>query len=238
MVARGGADAAIAGGAESKMNPMGLLRQALLKRLCVEWKGEPGEACRPFDVRHCGTVVAEGGGLLILEDAQRARARGARAYAEVAGFASANDPGGIDVEKPNAGSLDLAVARALVDAGIGPGDVDLIVTHGTGVPGEDQAEADAWRAALGDAAGKIPAVAVTGALGSLFAGAGGVELAVAALALRHQVVPPTVNHQSAAAGCELNFQSAPLPAQIRNVVTGSFSVGGQSGACVLRRSQS
>jgi 3-oxoacyl-(acyl-carrier-protein) synthase len=189
-------------------------------------------------VRHCGTVVAEGGGLVILEDAQRARARGAHAYAEVAGFASACNPAGIEVEKATAGSLNLAVSRALTDAGVGPEEVDLIVTHGTGVPGEDQAEADAWRAALGEAAGTIPAVAVTGGLGSLFAGAGGVELAVAALALRHQVIPPTVNHQSSAGGCELNFQSAPRAARIRNVVTGAFSVGGQSGSCVLRRSQS
>jgi 3-oxoacyl-[acyl-carrier-protein] synthase II len=130
MVARGAADAAIAGGAESKMNPMGLLRQALLKRLCVEWKGSPAEACRPFDVRHCGTVVGEGGGLVILEDAQRARARGAHAYAEVVGFASACNPAGIEVEKATAGSLNLAVSRALTDAGIAPGEVDLIVTHG------------------------------------------------------------------------------------------------------------
>jgi 3-oxoacyl-[acyl-carrier-protein] synthase II len=238
LVARGGADAAIAGGAESKLNPMGLMRQHLLKRLCAGWEGEPGSACRPFDQRHCGTVVGEGGGLLVLEDLQRARARGASVYALLAGFGAACDPAGIDVLSANAGSLDLAVRRAMDDAGVRPGDVDLIVAHGTGVPAEDRCEADAWRAALGPVAESAPAVAVTGAVGSLFAGAGGVELAVAALAIRHQTIPPTINHQAPAAGCGLNFQAEAKPASLRTVVTAAFSVGGQSGACVLRRCES
>lgn len=239
-VARGSADAAIAGGAESKLNPMGLLRQALLKRLVRDSDGEPAgpaDACRPFDRRHAGTVIGEGGGLLVLEDIQRARARGARVYAEIAGFGAACDPAGIDVTAANAGSLDLAVRRAMRDAGVTPDQVGLIVAHGTGVPGEDLCEARAWRAALGDSAAGIPAAAITGAVGSLFAGAGGVELAVAAMALHAQTVPPTPNHQVPADGCRLNFQAEPLRQAIEYAVTGAFSVGGQSGACVLRRTR-
>ncbi len=239
LVARGGADVAVAGGAESKLNPMGLMRQSLLNRLAADIEGgAPAEACRPFDADHRGTVVGEGGGLVILENADRAAARGATPYAELVGFGAACDPAGIDVAEPNAGSLDLAVAKALDDAGIGPEDVGLIVTHGTGVPGEDAREARAWHKALGPAAETIPALAVTGAVGSLFAGAGGVELAVAAEAVRKQIIPPTVNHAKAAEGCEMGFRSAAGAADLRYAVSGAFSVGGQSGACVLKRCES
>ena len=235
LLARGGADAAIAGGAETKLNPMGLMRQVLLKRVCEGFAGEPGEACRPFDERHAGTIVGEGSGLVVLEDLRRAIDRGASPYAEVVGFGSACDPGGIDVERANAGSLDLAVAKALDDAGIAPKDVGLIVTHGTAVPDEDRCEARAWRSVFGDALDTVPACAITGAIGSLFAGAGGVECAVAAMALKNQTVPPTVNHRAPADGCEMNFPAEARTADLEYAVTGAFSVGGQSGACVLRR---
>ena len=235
LVARGGAEAAIAGGAETKINPMGLMRQVLLKRVREGFDGEPTEACRPFDAGHAGTIVGEGGGLVVLENLARAEARGARPYAEVVGFGSACDPAGIDVTHANAGSLDLAVAKALDDAQITPKDVGLIVTHGTAVPEEDRCEAAAWRNVFGDALATIPACAITGSVGSLFAGAGGVECAVAAMALKNQTVPPTVNHLSPAAGCELSFLAEPRASELEYVVTGAFSVGGQSGACVLRR---
>jgi 3-oxoacyl-[acyl-carrier-protein] synthase II len=237
LVARGGADAVIAGGAESKLNPMGMMRQCLLRRVAADWDGAASEGCRPFDRAHCGTAVAEGGGLLILEDFDRAAARGARVHAEIAGFGSACDPAGIDIEQANAGSLDMAVRRAMDDAGITPDQVGLIVTHGTGVPGEDRCEVEAWQAAMGEVIESIPAVSITGAIGSLFAGAGGAELAVAAMALERQTIPPTVNHDSPADGCGLTFLSEPKQVPLEYVVSGAFAVGGQSGACVLRRHQ-
>jgi len=159
-------------------------------------------------------------------------------YAEVVGFASACDPSGIELERPNAGGLELAVRAAMADAGITPEQVGLIVLHGTGVPGEDVCEAAGWRAVLGDLAGTIPAVAVTGALGSLFAGAGGVELAVAAKALQTGTIPPTVNFEQAAPACELALGSAAREGDFEYAVSAAFSVGGQSGACVLRRIES
>ena len=235
VVARGAADAAIAGGAESKLNPMGLLRQSMLKRLCTTWQGDVSEACRPFDAQHAGTVIGEGGGLLIIEAMDNAKARGARMYAEIVGFASACDPGGIEVLTPTAGGLGLAVRAAMKDAQIGPEQVGLIVTHGTGVAGEDVCETAGWRSVLGDLAERIPAVAVSGSLGSLFAGAGGVELAVAAKAMHSQTVPPTVNFTSAAPDCGLDLHSAARSGDFEYAVSAAFSVGGQSGACVLRR---
>ena len=234
-IARGDADVVVAGGAEGKLNPVGLLRQGLLKRLTEAGNDSPGSACRPFDAAASGTVVGEGGGLIVLEDLDRARARSARVYAELVGFGAACDPEGFDVTRRSAGGLDLAVERALADAGITAEEVGLIVAHGTGVPGEDAREAQAWQRVLGDRAGAVPATAVTGAVGSLFAGAGGVAIAAAAMALREQQVPPTVNFAAPAAGCRLNLSSRVRPTEIDYVATGAFAVGGQSAACVLKR---
>jgi len=234
-IARGAADAVIAGGAESKINPMGLLRQQLLGRLCTERNDRAADACRPFDADHAGTVIGEGAGLLMLEQMQRAQARGARIYAELVGCGASCSPAGIDVTEANAGSLDLAADNALRDAGIGPDDIDLVVAHGTGVAGEDRCEADAWRAALGRRAETVPATALTGAIGSLFAGAGGAELAAAAMALHTQTVPPTVNFAAPAEGCGLNFAAGRREAKLNYVVSGAFAIGGQSGACILKR---
>ena len=234
-IARGGADVVVAGGAESKVNPVGLLRQGLLKRLAEGGNDSPASACRPFDAAAIGTVIGEGGGLLILEDLDRARARSARIYAELVGFGAACDPEGFDVTTPSAGGLDLAVERALADAGITAEKVGLIVAHGTGVPGEDAREAEAWHRALGDRAAAVPATAVTGAIGCLFAGAGGVALSVAAMALREQQVPATVNFSVPADGCRLDLSGRARPAEIDYVATGAFAVGGQSAACVLKR---
>jgi len=234
LIERGGADVVIAGGAESKLNPMGLLRQTLLNRLCADG-ASPQQACRPFDAAAAGTVIGEGGGLLILEELGRAEARGARIYAEVVGFGGACDPAGPDVTKPTVGGLDQAVAKALADAGIGAKDIGLILAHGTAVAKEDALESAAWDQALGESARTIPATAVTGAVGSLFAGAGGVELAVAAMALLTQTVPPTVNFADVADLCHLNLSTHPRGAEIEHVVSGAFGTGGQSGACILRR---
>jgi 3-oxoacyl-[acyl-carrier-protein] synthase II len=235
LVRRQRADAVIAGGAESKLNPMGMLRQVLLGRLCTTGNDAPANAPRPFDTDHDGTVVGEGGGLAIVEDLDRAVERGAKIYAEIVGFGAACDPGGMNVTDPTAGGLDLAVARAIQDAGITPEQIDLIVTHGTGVPGEDRCEAQAWSAAMGGAHREIPAAAITGCVGSLFAGAGGVELAATGMALHTQTVPPTVNFSQCEDGYELGFLGEAQQRQIEYAVSGAFAIGGQSAAIVLKR---
>ncbi|MFW6133011.1 MAG: beta-ketoacyl synthase N-terminal-like domain-containing protein, partial [Planctomycetota bacterium] len=236
-IARGEADVVIAGGAESKLNPMGVLRQSLLGRLRTGANDTPETACRPFDADAAGTVVGEGGGLLVLEDADRAERRGVQPYAELAGFAAACDPEGIDVTRPNVGSLDMAVRKALAAAGAGPDDVDAIICQGSGVPGEDRLEAEAWAAALGETARRAPAFALSGATGTLFAGTGGAALAAAAVAVRRGVVPPTVNFSRPGEGVMLNLSGAARRGELNCVVTGAYSIGGQSAACVLKRAE-
>jgi len=234
-IQRGAADVALAGGGESKLNPMGLFRQTLLGRICIESNDDPAAACRPFDARHCGTIAGEGGAVVILEELNGAIERGATIYAEIVGFGGACDPEGMDVERATTGSLDLAVGNAMADAGIVPGDVDVIVAHGTGVPGEDCAEVSAWAAVLGEKAHAAPAVAVTGSIGSLYAGAGGVEVIVAAMTLHTQSVPPTVNHDTPAPGCALNLGDHTRGGSFTHAATGAFAVGGQSGALILKK---
>jgi len=237
-IQRSAADVVIAGGAEAKLTPLGLLRQSLLGRLCTDSNDRPQDACRPFDATHSGTVMGEGGGLMVLENMERAEVHGADIYAEFAGFGAACDPEGINVTKANCGSLDLAVARAIEDAGITPADVDLIVTQGTGVPDEDRCEAEAWRKIFGDNLENIPALAVTGTTGCMFAGQSGVTLVAAAMAIRKQTVPPTVNFTTPQDGCGLSLVGEPRETEIRHAVVGAFSVGGQSAACVLKGCES
>ncbi len=236
-IQRGDADIVIAGGAETKLVPLCMIRQELLGRVCTTGNDSPGAACRPFDASAAGTVIGEGGALLILEDLERAVARGARIYAEIVGAGAACDPAGMHVTEPTVGGLDRAARSALRDAKLAPDAIDLIVAHGTGVPGEDRLEAAAWQNALGSRAESIPAWSMTGAVGSTFAGAGAIELAGAALALANQTVPATVNFEKPIEGCRLKFLRQTQPCAVEYAVSGAHTVGGQSAAVVLKRYQ-
>lgn len=237
-IQRGEADAVIAGGAESKLNPMGLLRQDLTNRLSVSGNDTPAQACKPFDANHSGTVIGEGGALLILEDLEQARKRGAKIYAELVGFGSACDPEGMDITKPSAGCLDLAAKRAMEEAGVSPSQIGMITTLGTGVAGEDECESAAWKKAFGDNLSGIPAMSLTGAVGHTFAGCSALTASVAAKALSEQTIPTTVNFQTPQAGCQLNLLTETTQAQFEYAIVGAHSVGGQSTACVLKRYES
>jgi len=234
-IKRGSADAVITGGAESKLNPMGLLRQGLLGRLCNDRNDSPNTAIRPFDKEHDGFAIGEGGGILILEDMERAVSRNATIYAELTGFGAACDPKGVHIERPTAGNVGLSIKKAISNAGLTTDDIDAVFTYGTAVPGEDLDEAAELKKAFGDKAFEIPAVSFTGAYGSMFAGHSGVQMVLAAKAITEQTLPPTVNFKSPAEGCEFNFSNQPRKMDIRNIVAASFTVGGQSGACVISR---
>ena len=236
VIARGSVDVNIAGGAESKVHPLHLLRQDLLGRLTTTHNDNPTEACRPFDANHSGTVIGEGGGLLLLEDHDRAVNRSARIYAEVVGFGTRCDPNGVNfLNPPSSSALTRAINSALADAQIAPEQIDLVIPHGSGVPAEDIAEAQAIHQALGQHAQNVPVCPLTGSYGNLFAGAGAVALAVAATALYKQTIPPAVNFETPDEACNLNINREPIQKEINYVLSTASSIGGQYAAVVLKR---
>jgi len=234
QIARGAAEWAVAGGAENKLNPMGLLRQGKLGRLVTGMNDRPAAACRPFDADHAGTVIGDGGGLVVLEAVESAERRGATIRAELAGFGAAADPVAMDPDVPHCGNVGLAARKALAEAEVEPGQLDLLIAHGTGGPAEDRGEAAAIGELLGGA--EVPTIAITGAVGNCYAGAGGLSLVAAAMSIEQQIIPASANFARAAEGCEsLTIPTRSQPADVRTVLVQSFDRSGQSAAAVLKR---
>jgi 3-oxoacyl-[acyl-carrier-protein] synthase II len=236
-IARGAADICICGGAESKANPMGLMRQQLLGRLSTKYNDTPESACRPFDASRDGTVISEGGGLLILEELEHARRRGARIYAEVVGFGASTNTHSWSEPHPEGKALALAATKAMQDAGVATDKVDLIGTFGSGIPAHDLSEARGLRLALGDRVAQIPALATKGFTGNNGAGAGAIDVAIAALCMQHNTVPAARNVENVDPQCGLNVvRNKPADARVDVALTVAYALGGgQNAALVLKR---
>jgi 3-oxoacyl-[acyl-carrier-protein] synthase II len=236
-VARGAADVCICGGAESKINPMGMMRQQLLHRVSTRYNDEPTRACRPFDADRNGIVVSEGGGLLIIEELEHAKARGASIYCEVAGFGASNNSHSWSEPHPEGAGIALAIGKALQDAGVNPEQVDLVGAFGAATAAHDLSEARGIRSALKDRGNKVPVFAIKGAIGNNGAGSGAIDLGVAALCIRHGMVPPAQNMDHMDPQCGLNVVAGqPLKAEIRSVLSTAYAMsGGQNAAIVLKR---
>jgi 3-oxoacyl-[acyl-carrier-protein] synthase II len=232
-IQRGNADLAICGGAESKVNPMGLIRHCLLKRL-TEQNDDPGEAVRPFDAEANGTAIAEGGGLLILEEYERAKGRGAKIYAELVGFAASQDSHKITEPSPTGHSYAKAVQKALADANLPAAAVGLIVPNGLGLPKHDRAELTGLMTAFGGGLSRIPVSPIKGQTGNLAAG-GGVDAATAVLAVHHGVIPPAVNTKKIIDAQELNVSAEMREMKVDVAVSSVYSLGGQNAALVFKR---
>jgi len=236
-IQRGNADLAICGGAECKLSPMGLLRQTLLGRLNVSSNDDPARAVRPFDTDAAGTALGEGGGLLILEEYQRARNRGAKIYAELVGFAASQDSYQVTLPDPSGRSYAKAITNALADGAATAADVDLLVPNGLGIVSHDRAELAGLQAAFGGAAATVPISPIKAQTGSLAAGSG-VEVATAVLALHHGKIPPAINTRKAIDGAKLNASPQTRDAKIDLAVSSVYSLGGQNAALVFRKVQS
>jgi 3-oxoacyl-[acyl-carrier-protein] synthase II len=236
-IQRGKADLAICGGAESKVNEMGLLRQTMLKRVNETANESPADAVRPFDSKAAGTALAEAGGLLILEEFERARARGAKIYAELVGFGASQDSYKIAEPDPEGKSNARAITRALEDAKLKSDDVDLIVPNGLGIPAHDRAELAALKLAFGSRMSQVPFALTKAQTGSAAAGSG-VDAAIAVLALHAGKVPPSVNTIDPIEGTKLNVSREARDAKINISVTSVYSLGGQNAALVFRSAPS
>ncbi|MCZ6816000.1 MAG: beta-ketoacyl-[acyl-carrier-protein] synthase family protein [Planctomycetota bacterium] len=236
-ISRGAADLCICGGAESKTNPMGLMRQSLLGRLSTDCNDRPAEACRPFDAARTGTVVSEGAGLLILEERERARARGAEIYAEVVGFGAGANASNWLKPQSDGRAVALATSKALADAGVSGDDVDLVNAAGVGTREHDASEAAGIRAALGDRCREVPVIATKGAIGNNGAGSGAIDLAMTIMAMKRGVLPPSINTREVDPDCGLNVvRGDPIDSRADVAVSVATALsGGQSGAIVIRR---
>ena len=238
-IARGSADICICGGAESKLNPMGLMRQELLGRLSTR-NDQPASACRPFDASRDGTVISEGGGLIILEELEHARARGARIYCEVAGFGASTNAHSWSEPHPQGRGIMLAMQKAIQDAGLSPDQIDLVGTFGCGTTAHDLSEARGIRAALGDRASQAPALSIKASTGNNGAGSGAIDLSVAAMCLKTNTVPPAINTERMDPECGLNVvKGDPIDANIKAAVSVAYALGGgQNAALVLKKLES
>jgi 3-oxoacyl-[acyl-carrier-protein] synthase II len=228
VIGRDGADLMLVGGADTRINPISLVRQCLFSRLSRR-NDAPERACRPFDRQRDGIVLGEGAGVFVVEELGHARRRGARIYAEVVGCGAAF---GRDV---SGGGLARAVRAALSAAGIQPEEVDHINAHGLSTPAADAWEARGLAAVFAGCDPRVPVFAPKSYFGSLGAGSGPVELAASVLALTHGLVPATLNYEEPDPACPVTVATAPRPVRRPYVLKVSLTEMGQCAAVVIRQ---
>ncbi len=235
LIRRGRVDAMIAGGTEACVTPLVLAGFCQMQALAMR-NDEPWAASRPYDRGRSGFVVAEGAAVVVLESESHARARGARAYAEVLGYGASNDAYHVATPHPRSRGVIRMFRDALENAQVRPEEVGYVNTHGTGTPLGDPAETLAIREAFGAHADKLAASSTKSMTGHLFGAAGALEAVATALALRDQVLPPTINLEDPDPRCDLDY--VPLKsreARFDVAVSNSMGLGGHNGAVVLRR---
>jgi 3-oxoacyl-[acyl-carrier-protein] synthase II len=233
-IQRGDADLAICGGAETKIVPMALMRQILLKRVTTRHNDTPDQAVRPFDADASGTAVGEGGGLLILEDYEHAKARGAKMYAELVGFGASQDTYSVTEPDPKGHSYGRAIGKALAEANLPPAAVDLLVPCGLGIASHDRAELAGLHTVFGGGLDRVPMATIKAQTGNLAAGSG-VDAAAAVLGLHHGVIPPAKNTRQTVEGIKLNAVPESRQAKVDVAVSSVYSLGGQNAALVFKR---
>jgi 3-oxoacyl-[acyl-carrier-protein] synthase II len=233
MIEYGDADVMIAGGAEATVSPLGIGGFAAARALSTR-NDDPATASRPWDKDRDGFVLGEGAGVLVLEAYEHAKARGAKIYAELAGFGMGADA--FHMTAPNVDGPKRAMAAALRNAGVNPADVQYLNAHGTSTPLGDVNETNAIKLAFGDAAKKLVVNSTKSMTGHLLGGAGGVESVFSVLALHHQVSPPTINIFNQDPECDLDYCANEARAmKIDVAVKNNFGFGGTNGTLVFRR---
>jgi 3-oxoacyl-[acyl-carrier-protein] synthase II len=235
MIKRGAADAMIVGGSEAAITPMGVGGFAAMRALSTR-NDEPERASRPFDKDRDGFVIGEGSGVLILEELETARRRGARVYAEVVGYGATADAFHITAPSEDGDGAVRVMAMALQSAGVRADEVQYINAHGTSTPFNDKLETLAIRTLFGDCAERIGVSSTKSMTGHTLGAAGGIEAGITALAVYHQTMPPTINQDTQDPECTLDYvpwkaRTAPITYAMSN----SFGFGGTNAALLLRR---
>jgi 3-oxoacyl-[acyl-carrier-protein] synthase II len=236
MIRYGDADAFVAGGSHSMIHPFGVTGFNLLTALSTR-NDSPQTASRPFDATRDGFVLGEGGGVVILEEYEHAKARGATVYAELTGYGTTGDAHAMTDPHPEGRGAIRSMTDALKDAGLNPEDLGYINAHGTSTPANDETETVALKSALGDAAYRIPVSSTKSMLGHLIAAGGVVELMIAIQAMRQGVLPPTTNLHTPDPKCDLDYvpNVAREKSGVRHVASNSFGFGGQNITLVASR---
>jgi 3-oxoacyl-[acyl-carrier-protein] synthase II len=235
IIRRGDADVMIAGGSEAAITPMGVGGFAAMRALSTR-NEDPDHASRPFDKDRDGFVIGEGAGMIILERLDVAVARGAEIYAEVAGYGLSSDAFHLTAQPEDANGAVRAMQMALRKAGIQPEDVDYINAHGTSTPINDPTETLAIKRCFGAHAHKLAVSSTKSMTGHLLGAAGGLEAGVTALAIRHQLVPPTANLEHPDPACDLDYVPQVKRAMpIRYALSNSFGFGGTNGVLLFKK---
>jgi 3-oxoacyl-[acyl-carrier-protein] synthase II len=231
----GDADAAIAGGTEGVITPLAVGGFAVMRALSTR-NDEPQRASRPWDRDRDGFVISEGAGLVVLEEMEAARRRGARIYCELVGYGMSGDAYHIAAPSEDGDGPARVMRNALLDAEINPEDVDYINAHGTSTLSGDKVETIAIKAVFGSHAKKLGVSSTKSMTGHLLGAAGGLETAICALAIRDQVMPPTTNYETPDPECDLDYvPNEARRAPVRYVMSNSFGFGGTNGCLVLKK---
>ena len=235
MIRLGRADVVFAGGTEAGITPVGIAGFSAMRALS-RLNEAPTKASRPFDANRSGFVMGEAGGVIVLEDLEHARARGAKIYAELIGYGLSSDAAHVTEPDPTGQNPARAMTMAFRDAGIAPEDIDYINAHGTSTPVGDASETNVIKLALGEeTARSTPVSSTKGATGHCLGAAGAVEAIFSILAVNKNVLPPTINYETPDPACDLDYiPNEAREADVKIAVSNSFGFGGHNACIVLR----
>ncbi len=235
LIERGDADAMICGGAESAITPMSVAGFASMRALSTR-NDDPKHASRPFDAERDGFVIGEGSGILILEELEFAKARGAKIYAEIAGYGMSGDAFHVTMPDETGSGAIRVMERAIKDAGITPDKIGYINAHGTSTPYNDKFETMAIKKVFGDHAAKLAVSSTKSMTGHALGAAGGIEAVLSVLAIHEKKLPPTINYEFPDPDCDLDYiPNTAREAEVEFALSNSFGFGGTNACLIFKR---
>ena len=238
IIRRGEADVMIAGGAEAGIGEIPVAAFSAMRALSTKRNDEPTKASRPFDAERDGFVMGDGAGILVLEELEHAKARGARIHAEVVGYGATDDASHITLPAPGGRGAVESMRVAIADAGLTTEDVDYINAHGTSTPPNDRSETAAIKTLFGERAYRIPVSSTKSMTGHLMGAGGGIEAIASIRAIETGIVPPTINQEHPDPECDLDYvpnEARELPDGVAVAMSNSFGFGGHNATLVFRR---